>query len=111
MVAEAIADQQKIGKHLMLRGFLSSIWRQAIDHHTKVRINSKSTLLVSSFWKTYFFPIWNQRNLLLHKEGSYVMQQEHETLNETLRMVKHNHRKLIHYTQYHLVDYTEDHIS
>ena len=39
------------------------------------------------------------------------MQQEHETLNKTLRMVKHNHRELIHYTQYHLVYYTEDHIS
>ena len=39
------------------------------------------------------------------------MKLENETLNETLRMVKHNHRELIHYTQYHLVDYTEDHIS
>ena len=26
-------------------------------------------------------------------------------------MVKHKHRELIHYTQYHFVDYTEDHIS
>ena len=95
----------------MLWGFLRSKWRQAIKHHTKVRTNSKSALLVSSLWKTYFFPIWNQRNLLLHKEGSYAIQWEHETLNETLCMVKHNHRSLIHYTQYHLVDYTEDHIS
>ena len=39
------------------------------------------------------------------------MKREHETLNETLWMVKHNHRELINYTQYHLVDYTEDHIS
>ena len=39
------------------------------------------------------------------------MQQEHETLNETLQMVKYNHRELIHYTQYHLVGYMEDHIS
>ena len=73
MVVEAIADQQKIGKYLMLRVFLSSKWRQAIGHHTKVRINSKSALLVSSLWKTYFFPIWNHRNLLLHKEGSYAI--------------------------------------
>ena len=39
------------------------------------------------------------------------MKWEHETLNETFWMVKHNHRELIHYTQYHLVDYTKDHIS
>ena len=58
-----------------------------------------------------FFPIWNQRNYLLHKEGSVATKREHETLNETLRMVKHKHRELIHYTQYHLVDYMEDHIS
>ena len=57
VVSEAIADQQKIGKHLMIRGFLSKNWHQAIEHHTKVRINSKSTLLVSSLWKKYFFPI------------------------------------------------------
>ena len=77
MVAEAIEDQQTIGRYLMLQGFLSSKWRQAIKHHTKVRTNSKSALLVSSLWKTYFLTIWNQRNLLLHKEGSYEIQQEH----------------------------------
>ena len=59
----------------------------------------------------YFFPIWNQRNVLLHKEGSYAIQSKHDTLNETLRMVRENHRKLIHHSQYHLIDYTEDHIG
>ena len=39
-----------------------------------------------------------------------MIQREHETLNETLRMVKDNHRSLIHHTQYHLIYYTEDHI-
>ena len=36
MVAEAIEDQQQIGKYLMLWGFLSIKWRKAIKHHTKV---------------------------------------------------------------------------
>ena len=77
MVAEAIEDQRQIGKYLMLRVFLSSKWHHAIKHHTKVQTNSKSALLVSSLWKTYFFPIWNQRNLLLHKEGSYNENMRH----------------------------------
>ena len=111
MVAEAIKDQHQIGKHLMLCGFLSNKWCKAIEHHTKMRTSSKSAQLVSSLWKMYFFPIWNQRNSLLHQEGSYAIQREHEKLNETLQMVKDNHRSLIHHSQYHLVDYTEDHIG
>ena len=82
-VAEAIEDQHQIGKHLMLRGFLSSKWRKAIEHHTKVRARSKSAQLISSQWNTYFFPIRNQRNYLLHQEGSFAIQREHETLNAT----------------------------
>ena len=58
-----------------------------------------------------FFPIWNQRHSLLKKEGSFATKREHETLNETLQMVKHKHRELIHYTHYHLVYYKEEHIS
>ena len=49
-VAEAIEDQRHIGKHLMLRGFLSSKWRKAIEHHTKVRASSKSAQLISSLY-------------------------------------------------------------
>ena len=67
MVEEAIEDQQKLGKYLLLWVLLSSKWSQAIKHHTKVRTNSKSALLVSSLWKTYFLPIWNHHNLLLDK--------------------------------------------
>ena len=51
MVAEAIEDQQQIGKHLMIRGFLSSKWHKAIEHHTKVQTSSKSAQLISSLWK------------------------------------------------------------
>ena len=110
-VAEAIEDQHHIGKHLMLRGFLSSKWRKAIEHHTKVQASSKSAQLISSLWKTYFLPIWNQQNSLLHQEGSFAIQREHETMNATLRMVKENHWSLIHHSQYHLVEYTEDQIG
>ena len=110
-VAESIKDQHQIGKHLMLRGFLSSKWRKAIENHKKVRASSKSAQLISSLWKTYFLPIWNQQNSLLHQEGIFAIQREHETLNATLRMVKENHRSLIHHSQYHLIEYTEDHIG
>ena len=99
------------GKHLMLRGFLSSKWHKAIEHHTNVQTSSKSAQLISSLWKTYFFPIWNQRNYLLHQEGIFSIQRKHETLNAAPRMVKENHWSLIHHSQYHLVEYTEDHIG
>ena len=110
-VAEAIDDQHRIGKHLMLRGFVSNKCRTAIEHHTKVRASSKSAQLISSLWKTYFLPIWNQQNSLLHQEGSFAIQREHETLNATLRVMKENHRSLMHHSQYHLVEYTEDNID
>ena len=92
-------------------GFSEQQMAQAIEHHTKVRTSSKSAQLISSLWKTFFFPIWNQLNSLLHQEGSFAIQREHETLNATLRMVKENHRSLIHHSQNHLVEYTEYHIG
>ena len=60
LVAKVIEDQQRFDKNLLIRGFLSKNWLQAIAHYTKVQIASKSSLLVSSLWKKYFFPVWNQ---------------------------------------------------
>ena len=46
VVAEAIEDQKRIGKQLMLRGILSTKWREAIATFTKERIGSKASHLV-----------------------------------------------------------------
>ena len=95
----------------MLRVFLRPKWQRSISHYTKVRGASKSSMLVTVLWKKYFFLIWHQRNTLLHKEKSFFTRREHEVLNKTLRMIKDRHKELIHFTRYHLVDYTDDHIN
>ena len=107
VVAEAIEDQKRIGKHLMLRGILRKKWREAISMFTKERIGSKASHLVKVIWRQLFLPLWNQRNAILHSETSISKMREKEMLEKTLRMFKQNFRELVHYTQYHLVEYTD----
>ena len=48
---------------------------------------------------------------MLHKDGSLVYRRETEMLGRTLREVRKKHWEMIHYTQYQLVDYTDDQID
>ena len=110
-VVMAIRDQERMGKALLLRGFLSTKWRTAMEKYTKERVDSKISLLITVLWKKLYFSVWNQRNALLHKDGSLVYRRETEMLERTLREVREKHREMIYYTQYQLVDYTDDQIG
>ena len=110
-VVMAIRDQERLGKALLLRGFLSNKWRIAMEKYTKVRVDSKISLLVTVLWKKLYFSVWNQRNALLHKDGCMVHKRETELLERTLCEVREKHQEMINYTQYQLVDYTDDQIG
>ena len=111
IVAEAIEDQKRIGKQLMLRGVLSKKWREAIATFKKERIGSKASYLVKVIWKQLFLPLWNQHNTTMHSETSISKMREKEMLEKTLRTFKQNFRELVHYRQYHLVEYTDEQIE
>ena len=91
-VAAAIEDQRRIGQHLMLGGILSKKWQEAIAEHTKERVGSKMGHLVKVIWKQVFKPMWNQRNAILHTEGSAASIKENELLEATLIRFKQNFR-------------------
>ena len=55
--------------------------------------------------------MWNQRNAVLHTEGSIARVKENELLEATLHRFKQNYRDLLHYTQYNLVEYTDEQIE
>ena len=55
--------------------------------------------------------MWNQRNAILHTEGSAARVKENELLEATLIRFKQNYRDLMHYMQYNLVDYTNKQIE
>ena len=55
--------------------------------------------------------MWNQRNAILHTEGSVARVKENELLEATLLRFKQNYQDLLHYTQYNLVDYTDEQIE
>ena len=109
--AAAIEDQRRIGQHIMLRGILSRKWQDAIAAYTKERVGSKAGHLVKVIWKQVFKPMWNQRNAILHTEGSSARVKENELLEATLIRFKQKFRELLHYTQYNLVEYTDDQIE
>ena len=111
IVAKAIEDQKRIGKQLMLRGILSKKWRKAIATFTKERIGSKASQLVKVIWKQLFLPLWNQCNATLHSETSISKMREKEMLEKTLQTFKQSYRELVHYTQYHLVEYMDEQIK
>ena len=96
---------------MLLHGFLSKKLREVIGQLATERIASKSAQLTKVSWRNVCFPVWNQRNELLHLGISYVSTKENEVLEETQRMIEAQHRELIHCTQYHLVDYTEEQIT
>ena len=94
----------------MLRVILSRKWRDAIAGYTKERVSSKAGHLVKVIWKQVFKPLWNQRNAILQTEGSAAGIKENEILEAPLIRFKQNFRDLLHYTQYNLVEYTDDQI-
>ena len=95
-LATAIEDQRRIGQHLMLRGILIRKWQDAIEGYTKERVGSKAGHLVKVIWKQVFKPLWNQRNSILHTEGSAASIKENELLEATLIRFKQNFRDLLH---------------
>ena len=74
----------------MLRGILSKKWSDAIAGYTKERISSKAGHLVKVIWKQVFKPFWNQRNMILHTEGSAASIKEQEMLESTLIRFRQN---------------------
>ena len=109
-IVEAIEDQQRMGLHLMLRGFLSKKWNFAISKFIKERVQSKVNALVLIIWKHLFGTLWSSHNNMLHSETSYVVQRENETMNKRLQMFWEKHRELVHYSQYQLIDYDDDEV-
>ena len=78
--------------------------------HTKERVQCKAGHLVKVIWKQVLMPMWNQQNKNLHTEGSAASIKENELLEATLIRFKQNFQELLHYTQYNLVEYTDDQI-
>ena len=94
----------------MLRGILSRKWRDAIAEYTKERISSKAGHLVKVIWKQVFDTMGNQWKMILHTEEIVAIIKEQEMLEKKLIRFWHNFRELFQYTQYNLVDYSEDKI-
>ena len=67
---------------------MSRKWQDAIAEHTKERVSSKMGHLVKVIWKQVFKPMWNQRNAILHMEGSVARVKENELLEAKLLRFK-----------------------
>ena len=89
---------------------MSSKWQNAIAGYTQERVGIKAVHLVKVIWKQVFKPLWNQCNTIIHTEGSAASIKVTELLEATLIRLKQKFRELLHYTQYNLVEYTDDQI-
>ena len=104
-VLDAIEDQTRFGRNLMIRGFFSKKWTDAISNYTNKWVQSKATALVKVLWNQLYIPVWNNWNEMIHSESSFVLMKENELVNKRLKFFKKSHRELLHWTQYHLKEY------
>ena len=71
-IKEATRQQQEIGAHPMLRGFLAKEWKTAIEamgvSHPEQRMNTLQQMI----WDTIMDPLWQERNNIKHwKDNAY----------------------------------------
>ena len=99
MINQAFTNQQEIGWHNLLRGFISSDWRLAQKKHFK-QIKSERT---SEQWatksidalQTYTMNMWQYRNQYLHghKEHKQILRKELQV--KVRKLYQHGDRKYI----------------
>jgi hypothetical protein len=104
---QTIELQEHIGPEATLRGYLHKGWMTEIKRYTNHKVDRKRNAMLNGLWSFLFYPIWEQRNNILHIPNNIVTITEHRTLNEELIDWKRHHRDRLHTCQYHLTDYTD----
>ena len=79
-VQDAIAQQQAIGLNMMIRGFLANGWMAAlVDSGTPYPERRMKTLQLLT-WDDLAFPMWLQRNDILHEDTSNKYNRKEDSL-------------------------------
>ena len=69
-VQEAIDQQRKIGLNMMVRGFLAEGWMAALVESGTPKPERRMKTLQRITWDDFAFPLWLQRNDVLHKNST-----------------------------------------
>ena len=101
-IKEAIREQQQIGIHLRLWGFLGKGWMRAIEKagasHPEQRIN---TLLLRMVWDTIMNPLWQERNKIKHnKDNAYNAAEDERLSGRTVCYVDHRYELVNYHDQF-----------
>jgi hypothetical protein len=107
-MSDTILRQERIGPEATLRGYLHKGWLQDIMRYTRQNPDRKCKAMFIGLWDFLFYPVWEQRNGILHITDNIVTVTEHKNLNNELLDWKRHTRDRLHHTQYHLTAFTSE---
>lgn len=107
-VENAITQQLKLGPDLLFKGYITTLWINAIKDHAKKDFKKIMAHILLGLWRALFKPVWAFQNTILHDETNFVTQRYHQTLTNDLKEWKRKSKTLLHHTQQVLLDYTTE---
>jgi hypothetical protein len=89
---KVIVAQQEIGFHMLMRGFLAKAWHTHLKFLKVPNPERRMDSLLQIIWNDVFYPLWEQRNQILHDEKSKYNLAENRLLTQKiLWYVQHKH--------------------
>jgi hypothetical protein len=102
----AIEHQRLIGYELLTRGFLTKQWLVAILFFTQDKPEQKLKSILHGLWLHVMEPMWEARNIILHKDNRIVHTNAHKQLDSELKDWKILSLQRLHHTQQNLTSYS-----
>ena len=83
-VKDAILKQQQIGIRFMIRGYLTTAWREVLRISGVSHPERRMVTLQQMMWETIVEPLWAIQNDNLHRQKSHFDSVEEENMAELL---------------------------
>ena len=84
-VQEAISQQQQLGIHMMVRGFVVKKWESAIDAMGVSKPDRAMDAMLRLLWEDVLTPLWHTRNDILHRNNNKFKEVEGTRLAERIQ--------------------------
>lgn len=106
----AVSLQQKIGNHLLFRGFLAKEWETTLDDFSVEHSSRKLSGLLKTLWIDYTDQIWRNRNDVTHHRQNKTQQAEGHAWAEKLHWFLQN-PQVVAQQDHFLLNYTMDDVQ
>ena len=102
-VQAAIVQQEGIGNEMMTRGFLATGWMTALVESGCPNPERRMNTLQTMVWDEFAFPMWAQRNEILHQSkqtDEYHREEDNRLAAKITWYQQHKRELLSHHDQW-----------